>query len=568
MISSVFEAIPRPIWVAISPGSGPQVHWRSPQQSKSENAETRCRSLKPGGTARRTRRRVPYIRATTTLLSPVATVLCLHPLHTRSMTSKRPTRVKKAEEKASKRQNLACKSHRDPVKARSPASSKEKENATEPASQMQESRRTVTVHWSKPEYHFVTDLLLTAIEEHPPTCTALGFDLSEKDGSNKTNGKVVHEHYMRLARKVFLESGRFTKYTEDDLEDLASVVKNRVIRLKAIYRDCGLKLTETGAGLVDDDREDEIGEGSELANIWEAIQREFPWYKRVNELMRGHPMIDRSGVANSTTDIDVTILDRKQKDVESTSIHTLAPPSSPSGVNSETSPDVDFASDSDAEKSNFTDNDFESDSDLKGPAEQSQKRKSPPAAQTGTSTSKRRKNMLQHVQEIAAADREARLERMRLRLHAQHKYKVAKEKMRCDLERARLEHDARERDKQRAHELRVLEYQMELERIRHAALVPVGTQIVLQDSLQLLPSFLPSDELFFITLAAPLFIFCCHPSHRLPPSPLLLPMLLYIFLSPFEESITLILATLVLSCKAVQMNACHDPEAGVTKGLL
>ncbi len=39
-------------------------------------------------------------------------------------------------------------------------------------------------------------------------------------------------------------------------------------RLKALYCECREKLTATGAGLVDEDRESEFEPGSQLANIW------------------------------------------------------------------------------------------------------------------------------------------------------------------------------------------------------------------------------------------------------------------------------------------------------------
>lgn len=87
--------------------------------------------------------------------------------------------------------------------------------------------------WSKPEYHYATDLLLTAIEECPSTCVALGFDPQGQDevnGINKTSGKVVHKHYTGLAHAVFLQSGWFPKYTPNDLQELAGVIKNRVIK--------------------------------------------------------------------------------------------------------------------------------------------------------------------------------------------------------------------------------------------------------------------------------------------------------------------------------------------------
>lgn len=101
-------------------------------------------------------------------------------------------------------------------------------------------------------------------------------------------------------------------------------------RIKTLYRECREKLTATGAGLVDEGREDEFEPDSQLANIWgklhsvtvcklntslslDEIQKDFPWYKRMNALMRGHPLVDRSGVANSTTDMDLNILDRSCK---------------------------------------------------------------------------------------------------------------------------------------------------------------------------------------------------------------------------------------------------------------
>lgn len=87
--------------------------------------------------------------------------------------------------------------------------------------------------WSKPECHYATDLLLTAIEERPTTCTALGFDpqgQDETNGGNKTSGKVVREHYINLACAVFIQSGRFLKYATSDLPELAGVIKNRVIK--------------------------------------------------------------------------------------------------------------------------------------------------------------------------------------------------------------------------------------------------------------------------------------------------------------------------------------------------
>ncbi|KAL7278381.1 hypothetical protein ACG7TL_008361 [Trametes sanguinea] len=356
---------------------------------------------------------------------------------------------------------------------RPPSSSKEN---GEPVSKGgNESKRSVAVHWSKPEYHFVTDLLLTAIEERPDTCTALGFDMQLKDDSspgNKTSGKMVHEHYVRLARAVFLESNRFSKFSEDNLEELAGVIKNRVIKLKSLYRDCRARLQNTGAGLVDEDRENELEPGSELANIWDAIQRDFPWYKRMNALMRGHPLVDRSGVANSATDIDLSILDRDREGTAASSAgsslrvrHDLSWSFSESeldgNISDSVTDDQSSSDDEDAVKG-------ESPDDPESQPGTKQKRRGPDIA-AGAPAAKRRKGMLQHVQEIASADRQARILVTKMRLRARNEYKLKKHQMQRDIEIARLEHEARERDKQRDHELKLLAGQIELERLRLAA---------------------------------------------------------------------------------------------------
>ena len=74
----------------------------------------------------------------------------------------------------------------------------------------------------------MTDLLLTTTEKHPAVPTALGFDKDMTQDGGKANGKQVHEHYVRLARATFLDSGRFSEFGQDNLELLACVVKKRV----------------------------------------------------------------------------------------------------------------------------------------------------------------------------------------------------------------------------------------------------------------------------------------------------------------------------------------------------
>lgn len=96
-------------------------------------------------------------------------------------------------------------------------------------------------------------------------------------------------------------------------------------RLKKLYRTHRETLGKTGAGLISENRDSEITAGSELDNIWrmfcatqtaplltrciEKVQAEFPWYKRMDALMKNHPSIARDAVANSTTSVNTGVLD-------------------------------------------------------------------------------------------------------------------------------------------------------------------------------------------------------------------------------------------------------------------
>jgi hypothetical protein len=87
-------------------------------------------------------------------------------------------------------------------------------------------------------------------------------------------------------------------------------------------------ISETGQGLLDNGQEDDILEGSEVANIWDGPYREhiafepdlfltsslgkvkqaFPWYMRMHALMGSSPIV-------SKTPIDLSLLDRANGNV-------------------------------------------------------------------------------------------------------------------------------------------------------------------------------------------------------------------------------------------------------------
>ena len=161
-----------------------------------------------------------------------------------------------------------------------------------------------------------------------------------------SGGKKVIEQYQSITRKLFIEvENSAWSDTKDDIKLLGKSVKNRVTwyalhqimlfyysfisRIKKNYVKHRASISETGQGLLDAGREDEILPGSEIANIWgrsfgpyrthllliiclcaEKVQGKFPWYQRMHLLMGTSPVVSKAAIANSRTPIDLSLLDR------------------------------------------------------------------------------------------------------------------------------------------------------------------------------------------------------------------------------------------------------------------
>ncbi|KIJ35720.1 hypothetical protein M422DRAFT_261902 [Sphaerobolus stellatus SS14] len=67
-------------------------------------------------------------------------------------------------------------------------------------------------------------------------------------------------------------------------------------------------LSQTGQGLIDGGRDHEIEDGTELANIWDKIRLEFPFYKTLNSLTGRSPTVDHEASKNSGSDMDLSVL--------------------------------------------------------------------------------------------------------------------------------------------------------------------------------------------------------------------------------------------------------------------
>ncbi|CAK5279020.1 unnamed protein product [Mycena citricolor] len=235
-------------------------------------------------------------------------------------------------------------------------------------------RRSATVIWSKRVYFYVTDLLLTIIEESTRYRQAFGFST---EGNINSKGLTVKDVCIEIAQHLFFAhlllidkqkaeheaavkrgvseedapvvssetdayeisalgaAGRIDgnellpPFALSDLEDLGTASS---CSLKTSFTRNVNKLGSTGYGLIDAGKEAEITEGSSLANVWgkagsdflvlctEGTPEEtitgFPWFLRMNELTRTNPTFNRTAVANSSTPVTLDVLSRdKAKEV-------------------------------------------------------------------------------------------------------------------------------------------------------------------------------------------------------------------------------------------------------------
>ncbi|KAF9236935.1 hypothetical protein BU15DRAFT_76423 [Melanogaster broomeanus] len=147
------------------------------------------------------------------------------------------------------------KAKKDVAKSSAKKAKSNKENMDPPVK-----KAHITVHWTKPENHHIMDTLLTLVEDSVVWKGAFGFDKGvEKDPTPTEKGRSIIEHCADIAKILFAPGEKDLHFTCDDLPHLRGVVKNRVMSsLKGPYTEYRNSLGETGHGLVVSGREDEF----------------------------------------------------------------------------------------------------------------------------------------------------------------------------------------------------------------------------------------------------------------------------------------------------------------------
>ncbi|KAF7366259.1 hypothetical protein MSAN_00882100 [Mycena sanguinolenta] len=309
--------------------------------------------------------------------------------------------------------------------------------------------------------HELTDSLLTAIELNGPRRQAFGFTKGDLDTAGHTTSQTQDAHCERLALKILVAdpSGRWENV---DPKDLVSTVRSRISTLKSDYQKHKKSLGETGFGLVAEDREEELY--GDPQNIWEKIQEDFPWFKRMHALLDGSPVHDTDACTNSNDSLDSKLfgraLDTEMAQDDGSSIIVISDDA-----------DVSSTADFDAD-STLTDDDSgatpasdapptvkagkatvktEKTGDAAKPAAIA---KPVPKPTVGAAPKRKRETMLDTLKDIVGQDHKSKVELLEM----SHKAK----RQRTEME---LKYKAVEAEKARAHELQTLKLQIQLAQI-------------------------------------------------------------------------------------------------------
>lgn len=320
-------------------------------------------------------------------------------------------------------------------------------------------RNPPLVEWSKPEFSYLTDNLLTFIEDKATWKVAFGFDRGA-DQDVKNGGKKLVEHHRDIAKRLLMEDQRTGIWKETSLVKLGDSVKNRINVLKKSYGKHRTDLGMTGQGLLDGGRMDEIMAGSELANIWAGIRKLFPWFERMHILMGTSPIMDRSAVAHSSSEIDLSELEQKARGVSEGSENELL--------------DIDDdaeCSDTDTPRRS-TSPGAASGGNASGSEEASapQKVPLPPTKKMPASAKRKSARLIADLREFSNESREAKRRALEYAEKEKSHRRLTQERMRQEhltsIERMRLDSQTHERALDRQHEMHLMDKKIELLRLQ------------------------------------------------------------------------------------------------------
>ncbi|KAF8581018.1 hypothetical protein K439DRAFT_1517445 [Ramaria rubella] len=169
------------------------------------------------------------------------------------------------------------------------------------------SSSAVIVKWANLDFHYLTSTLINMISDNCVWRQGFNFDMSDSSEPINSGGKKPADHQREIA-KLLLQDDASGRWTMADIKTLGNVIKNCIHALRKKYFEFRNELGTTGHGLIEEEREDEIWVDSAISNVWDKIQKSFPWYKELSCLLKASPIIDKEALANSATELDLSVL--------------------------------------------------------------------------------------------------------------------------------------------------------------------------------------------------------------------------------------------------------------------
>ncbi|KAI6000094.1 hypothetical protein EDD15DRAFT_2193544 [Pisolithus albus] len=371
----------------------------------------------------------------------------------------------------------SCKSQfkAKPVKTGSKkvAADKENINQTETSSLADDEVKSprVVVPWGKEDYFHKTDALFSLIEDSPTWRAAFGFDLGGLKNPTPTGkGKSLIQHCADIAIAFFITGEKESTWTTKDIKLLRGVIKNREL------------LGETGHGLVVAGSTSELYQGSEAANAWENIEKKFPWYCCMAALIGGNPNYSRKAISNSQSALDLSVLDHAVDEEENGDPCTPVPfdDEEEEDIPDPSSPLQEFTLDDSKEKCREGQHRVQEKFKLTIPSKRSSD------VSSVSQSAKKHKTPQDFIKEVAHAEREVQVSMNEINAREKTARERIKRKVAHDtaveLETMRLRVQREEAAAQRAHELAMMDKQIQLALLQQGG--QVGTLGVIDPQLR------------------------------------------------------------------------------------
>ncbi|KAG8983073.1 hypothetical protein FRB90_006316 [Tulasnella sp. 427] len=353
-----------------------------------------------------------------------------------------------------------------------------KKNAA--TSQAGETDEFTKIQWQSPDFHHLTDTLITLVEDDEYAWTALGFAPGKGVNAGKTNGEKQTYYHKKYATKV-LKSDPTGLWATADEGKLAIAIKNRISQLKKAFATHKKTMGATGAGL---ENEDEIRSGSEIQNKWDEIKKEFPWFYRVRDLIGRDPRLETT-VINAASDVDIDLLGRSSHSratsgdlIDDDFLNELEEPDDndvPPAVNSDREDQEEAGSPGYDKGDEGQDPTPMGATEISKAPERSLKRKeripSAPAMPIPQYGNKKSKGLLSELTETLNRDRDAKLEAAKAKARTRIKVEELRQQGNLKLEKLRL---AAEQQKQE-HEEKMMRMRLEFAQVQYGYHSGVGS---------------------------------------------------------------------------------------------